>query len=98
MAAITISELTPSLLTEIDTDEMGLIKGGKIGIVVDPKLLEALPLLESVNGFVVTQTILDDIDSLSLGDSLNLFALVPVVSADEVSTPGPQITRRGLVF
>ncbi len=93
MVAITISELTTSSLREIDADEMSLLQGGMTSLPVSRELLEAVPDLEAVRGIVLTPEIFNSIDSLSFGDIRGLFDFVPVVAANEVTTPGPQIPR-----
>lgn len=93
MVAITISELTPSSIAEVDLDKIDCIRGGEIAVAVDSKLLEALPLLEAISGFFVNQTILDKSGSLSVKDVIDLPQLVPVRSAAEVQSSRSQRSR-----
>ncbi|MDJ0635706.1 MAG: hypothetical protein QNJ34_21135 [Xenococcaceae cyanobacterium MO_188.B29] len=100
MTSISIGELTPSSIAEIEMDEMISIKGGSLALGVASDLLKALPELTAFKGLFITQEVLDDIDSMAFNNVMGLFDYIPVVPAEEVATPSPQIPqrRRGLVF
>ena len=98
MVTIIISELETSSVTEINTEEMSSIKGGMTSLAVSRELLEAVPDLQAVRGIVLTPEVFNQIDSLSFGEIRGLFDFIPVIAAEEVPIPGPQIPRRGIIF
>ncbi len=92
MVAITISELIPSSITEIDIDEMSSIQGG---LLLSQELFIAVPDLEAVKVLIPDEELLERTD-FSLGEIQDLFKFTPVTPAP-ISSPIPS-RRRGFSF
>lgn len=86
MVAITISELIPSSIAEIDIDEMNSIKGG---LLLSQELFQAVPNLDAVSVLIPTEELLERTDSFSLGEIQNLFDFVSVSPAP-IGIPSPR--------
>lgn len=85
MVAITISELIPSSITEIDIDEMSSIQGG---LLLSQELFIAVPDLDAVRVLIPTEELLESTESFSIGEIQNLFDFVSVAPAPiRIPTP-----------
>lgn len=78
MASITISELNPSSIAEINEDEMLAIKGG-LEIAIQREYFEAVEGLQQISLLVVDEDLLANRDSLSVSNLSSLFEFTDVV-------------------